>query len=405
MTYAQAAALAEQLGATPFTAGVMVSLVVPTMFLVDLFGARYVPRIEGRSCIVVSQAIYGLGNLVVAAAPNLAVMACGRLLEGVGCAMFMTGGVQLVARLSPSHSRGRAIGAFNAAWFAGIGVGPPLGGWLTDVGSGHLGTRLAFYGCAVLSLFTAVAVRMTMSTYPSPLRPQIAVPRLRGLGGRRLWAAVMLGGLGEAIRDGTQMVLIPMAALNIGMSTLGAGMSLAALAITDVLFMRYGGRATDRFGRAPVLLLASLTGVAVLAIAPGAHGTVLFILLCAAMGPSQGAMWVIPPAMVSDLGRDREAALSAYRLATDLALAVGATSAGVLAADLGAQAGLRACALAFVMAILLTLAASDSHRAALVGGLHRFGPAGWLARRRPPEVPDPPLGPAPTDGVLPASGS
>src|SRR5258708_5249719 len=105
-------------------------------------------------------------------------MACGRLIEGVGCAMFMPGGVHLVTRLSPPHARGRAIGAFNAAWFAGIAVGPPLGGWLTDVGTGHLGTRLAFYGCAVLSLFTAVAVQSTMSTYPNPLRPQCAVRRL-----------------------------------------------------------------------------------------------------------------------------------------------------------------------------------------------------------------------------------
>jgi MFS family permease len=122
------------------------------------------------------------------------------------------------------------------------------------------------------------------------------------------------------------------------------------------------------------------------------------------MGPSQGAMWVIPPAMVSDLGRDRETALCAYRLATDLAMAVGATSAGVLAADLGAEAGLRACALAFVMAIGLTLAAGDSHRAALVRALHRFR-AGRLVRRHPPEVADRPISPAPTDcRVLPASG-
>jgi MFS family permease len=96
--------------------------------------------------------------------------------------MFMTGGVQLVARLSPPHARGRAIGAFNAAWFAGIGVGPPLGGWLTDIGTGHLGTRLAFYGCAVLSLHRLLPLSsLPLHTFP----PRVSGPAAWGCGGPR----------------------------------------------------------------------------------------------------------------------------------------------------------------------------------------------------------------------------
>jgi MFS family permease len=360
MTYVQAVSVAHALGAGTVLAGVLVSLMAVTMFGMDLVGARFVPRLEGRFGLSASLVIYGVGNLLVGFGRSLWMMAAGRLFEGIGVAVFMTLGVQLVIRLSEPHRRGHAIGAFNAAWFLGIAVGPAFGGWLATL-SGRPGAQLAFIGCGVISCLTAVLLRTTMHRYPSPLRPEFALPRLRSVRGGRLWSAVTLGGLGEAMRDGIQMVLIPLAAMQLGMSPLATGVAIGALTVVDVISMQLSGRATDRFGRAPVLIIASISGIGVLLVSPVAQAPLALIVLCVLMGPSQAAIWVVPPAMVSDLAEDREAAVCAYRLATDVAFGCGATGAAVIGSALGGTAGLAASAAGFVLAVALTLVVGETN--------------------------------------------
>ena len=360
MTYVQAVGVAHALGASTVLAGVLVSMMAVTMFGMDLVGARFVPRLEGRFGLSASMVIYGVGNLLVGFGRSLWMMAAGRLFEGIGVAVFMTLGVQLVIRLSEPHRRGRAIGTFNAAWFLGIAAGPPFGGWLATL-SARPGAQLAFIGCGVISCLTAILLRTTMHRYPSPLRPEFALPRLRSVHGGRLWSAVTLGGLGEAMRDGIQMVLIPLAATQLGMSPLAAGVAIGALTVADVISMQLSGRASDRFGRAPVLIIASLSGIAVLLVSPAVQVPVALVVLCVLMGPSQAAIWVVPPAMVSDLAEDREAAVCAYRLATDVAFGCGATGAAVIGSALGGTAGLAAAAGGFVVAIVLTLVVGETN--------------------------------------------
>jgi MFS family permease len=213
----------------------------------------------------------------------------------------------------------------------------------------------------VISCLTAVLFRTAMNRYPSPLRPQLALPSLRNVRGGRLWAAVTLGGLGEALRDGIQMVLIPLAATGLGMSSFGAGIALGALTVTDVVCMQISGRATDRFGRAPVLLLASLTGVVALALSPAVSAPLALIALCMLMGPSQAAIWVVPPAMVSDLSEDHEAAVCVYRLAADIAFGFGATGAAALGSVFGGANALAVSAAGFAVAIVLTVVVGESN--------------------------------------------
>lgn len=382
MTFVQTVPVARDLGASTLVAGVLVSLMAPTMLLTDLFGARFVPRLEGRFGLAASLVAYGLGALACGLAPNLWLMGLGRLLEGAGCAAFMTCGVQLVVRLSEPHRRGHAIGTFNAAWYLGIAVGPPIGGWLSALPT-HWGAQLAFIVCGGISILTALLFRTTMHRYPSELRPEFALPPLGHVRGRRVWSAVTLGGLGEAMRDGIQMVLVPLAAIQLGMSSFGAGLAIGALSVTDVLSMRIFGRATDRYGRASVLIFASLSGIAVLLVAPLLTAPWALVVLCALMGPSQASIWVVPPAMVSDLSEDREAAIAVYRVAADIAFGFGAMGAAALGSALNGKDGLAASAGGFALAIVLTLLVGESNP-------HR------TRARRPTTTPSerqPPLGP------------
>jgi hypothetical protein len=110
-----------------------------------------------------------------------------------------------------------------------------------------------------------------------------------------------------------------------------------------------------------VLLLGSVSGIAVLLAAPALTAAWALILLCALMGPSQAAIWVVPPAMIGDLAEDREAGLSAYRLASDAAFCFGATALAAVGSALGGRNALAMSAVGFVVAIALGAVVGESN--------------------------------------------
>lgn len=98
-----------------------------------------------------------LGNLVV---PDIRWFLAMRVVQGLGAAMFLTTGMALLTSVFPPQKRGRALGILVTAVYAGLAVGPFVGGVLTQ----HLGWR-AIFGVTglfgVISLYVAVR-RMKM---------------------------------------------------------------------------------------------------------------------------------------------------------------------------------------------------------------------------------------------------
>ena len=71
-----------------------------------------------------------------------------KLSKGLGAAMMLSGSLALVAAAYPPKIRGRKIGLVSAFTYAGLSVGPVLGGYVT----GHFGWRLVFLMSAPLGL-------------------------------------------------------------------------------------------------------------------------------------------------------------------------------------------------------------------------------------------------------------
>ncbi|MCW0213655.1 MAG: MFS transporter [Pseudonocardia sp.] len=168
------ALLVVALGGAPEWAAYVVSSMGLSLLLVDFFGTRFVPRLGPRGALTASMLVFGVGSVLSAVATSWMVVGLARVLQGFGSALFMGGGVQLAVRLVRSDRRGGAIGTFNAAWFAGIAVGPLGGGLIAALLPGADGLRLVFAVCAVLNLLGAAAA-------------WFGIPRGRGRG-RRGWA-------------------------------------------------------------------------------------------------------------------------------------------------------------------------------------------------------------------------
>ncbi len=342
---------AVEFGASDTVAGLVWASIALGLLAVDVVGTRLVPRLDGRSVLWISLGVFSAGLVVSGLAPNLAIVVAGRIVQGAGAAVAMSGALQVVVRNSSPDRVGRDIGAFNAAWFAGISTGPLVGGGLSEIGDGLVGFRIAFLVSAALCLAVAVGARVALPSLPTGQRPRLSRPSYPSARpGLRTWPALGLGLFGEALRGGVVFTLIPLfGSQHLGVGTGTIGLALSALAVVDVASMRVGGALADRVGRNVVLAVALAVGAAACLSAPLVDSVPTFVLWCALLGAPVAAAWVVPAAMVVDVSADHQAGLAAYRIAGDAGDAVGPTAAAAAvgaAGPLGAAIGIGAGTLA-----------------------------------------------------------
>jgi MFS family permease len=351
------AVFAVHFGATALLAGLAVSSLSFAVLLLDTLGTRWLPRLEPRRTLSIALLVFGAGSLVSAIAPNLAVMILARVGQGLGAALFTAVGPQLAVRIAAAGTEGQALGRFNAAWFLGIALGPLLGGALAGVGAGGTGLRLAFAVCAAVSVVGAVVVLLLLPAMPTGLRPRLSLPRFPDLAAPRPVLALGIGGVGQSLRSGVAMTLLPLiGAQQLELSGLALGGVLSVLALCDVAAMFVGGQLSDRIGRLPVLvgsLGAGVVGAVIGCLALATDSAGLFVVACAFLGTAVGAAWVLPMASVVDLAARPESGLAAYRIAADLGMGAGGVAAGAGVGAWGPGGALLACAV-----VLVGLAAS-----------------------------------------------
>jgi aspartyl-tRNA(Asn)/glutamyl-tRNA(Gln) amidotransferase subunit A len=357
------ALLVTELGAGPAVAGLAVSSIAVSLLAIDLFGTRWVPRLDARSALSWAALIFGIGSLIQAAAPTVAVVIAGRVLQGAGGALFMGGGVQLIVRLAPEGAEGRAIGAFNASWFSGIAMGPPLGGWLAHLGSPLFGLRLVFGVAGAVNIVASVLNRRSLPSLPSDRPRELGWPQLGGLGTWPIRGTLVLTGVGQAVRGGLAMTVVPLLGYDaLGVDTTVVSVALFGLSVVEVSTMRAAGRASDRLGRRSLLTAALLAGVVSCLLIAAAGSQLMFVLAVASLGLAVGGTWVVPVAMVVDLAPDQEAGLAAYRIAADLGMLIGSSLAGGAVALSGERGAMTWGAGVLVLSIVVTHSIGETRR-------------------------------------------
>src|SRR5215211_6310543 len=122
----------------PFTAFLAASVVGTVLSgrLSDTRGPR-LPLLGGP-------AVFAAGLLVAGAAPTMAVLLAGRVLQGLGAGVMIVAVYVLIALAYPERDRPAAFGAASAAWVVPSLVGPTIAGLVTE----HATWRWIFFGLA-----------------------------------------------------------------------------------------------------------------------------------------------------------------------------------------------------------------------------------------------------------------
>ena len=142
-----------------------------TMAAFMLTGGKLGDVLGRRRTFGIGMVVYGVGSLITALSPNLAMLLVGwSLIEGLGAALVIPAILALTAGNYQGRDRAVAYGVLGGIAAAGAAVGPLLGGLATE----YLSWRVVFAGETVVMVLLLIFVRV-IADAPAARRPRIDV--------------------------------------------------------------------------------------------------------------------------------------------------------------------------------------------------------------------------------------
>jgi predicted MFS family arabinose efflux permease len=318
-------------------------------------------RFDRRLILQIALACFVAGNALGALAPSYELLMASRVLAGLGAALFTPHASVAASLMLPAELRGRAISLVFVGYTASTVLGVPLGTVAGDV----IGWRLTLGAIAALALLALVGVRMLLP--PALLAPPIDTSAWgRVLASRRI-LLILLVTLAQALGQFMLLAYIaPALHAAIGATSSVLGLMFMVFGVLGILGNLVGGALIDRVGPGPVVNLTILTVGAGLALFPlTALGFVATALIMALWGfgafvinsAQQPRLIAAAPALAS-------ATLPLNSSAIYAGQAIGAAAGGGLLAHVGIEALAPVGAVCMMVALLLSLAAQRTEKAA-----------------------------------------
>nr|WP_144761632.1 MFS transporter [Curtobacterium sp. 9128] len=244
-------------------------------------------RIGRRRTFQIGLALFSVGSLLCSIAPTVGWLVVFRMVQAVGGSMMNPVAMSIItATFDDAKERARAVGVWGAVVGVSMGIGPLVGGALTDT----VGWRAIFWINVPIGIAAIVLTFLFVPESRAP-RPRRLDPLGQGL--VIVLLAALVGGLIEGPR--------------LGWSSRGAlglfVVAAAALVVLVVVERRTAEPLIDvRFFRSIPFSSAVLTAIA----AFGANGAFLFLSALylqevRGMSPFQAGLWTLPAALATML--------------------------------------------------------------------------------------------------------
>lgn len=119
-------------------------------------------------------ASFGLSSIACGFAPSAPALIALRGLQGVSAALMIPGSLAMIARATPGHALGRAVGIWSTFTLIATALGPVLGGLLVQNG---LWRGVFFINAPLAAAAFLITLKRTSADPPSPpLRPALDWP-------------------------------------------------------------------------------------------------------------------------------------------------------------------------------------------------------------------------------------
>jgi MFS family permease len=256
-------------------------------------------RMGRRGFIITGLLLFTLVSPLYAVADGVAQLILVRFLQGMAAAMLMPVAMSYIGELAPEGKEGFLMGTFTSAFFAGLGFGPLIGGFLRD----RYSMEAAFYGMGALSLLALIVTAVTLP--PDGSASGQREDKEHGGTGEMLSLTPRLSALlffrfTRALGIGFVWVLMPLyAVIELHITSFQVGILLSVNTFVTTFLQSPLGHLSDRMGHLRSITLGSIiAALAVSAIswAPGYRELVLISLVLGLAGalivPSGSALAV-----------------------------------------------------------------------------------------------------------------
>jgi MFS family permease len=362
---------ARSFGVGQSAIGLSIAIYGLARFLVAVPAGRLADAAGRRTVLALGGLVTAAGNLLCGIAPTYALFIAGRFVAGAGAALVMIGGQIVLADISTPANRGRMMAIYMGVFLFAVGVGPLPGGLLAE----RFGLAVPFLVYAVAGSVAAVVAWFSIPETRQPGGPAAATEalpafgaQLRVLTGRVGFLLVSLITFMQAVaRTGALFNIIPVVArdrLGLSPDQIGVGLALASLAGLVVIYP--SGMLVDRIGRKAVIVPGTLTAAAAMVIFVLAPSYGWFLAACVVWSLASGVAGVAPAAYAADVAPPgmNAAAMSTYRMLSDVGYVVGPIALGLITDALGADVALATAAVLLVtVAVLFARLAPETYRA------------------------------------------
>lgn len=228
----------------------VVSVVLGAAGLGSMFGGfpsgSILARFNEQILLAIALVAMSVSTILLGMTTAVVALVTFRFVYGMGSIGLRLSRQTFIGNTVPPRLRGRAMALVGGSFRISLLVGPLLGGFLVD----SVGFRTTFLICGLLNvvgLFGSASRRRTETSDGPGVMP-LSLPRA-------LWqhrSILIKGGfapaLAVAVRDG-RYVIIPLFALELGLSPSGVGALVALGNAADFLLFPIAGFLMDRYGR------------------------------------------------------------------------------------------------------------------------------------------------------------
>ncbi|MFC4873783.1 MFS transporter [Negadavirga shengliensis] len=250
-----------------------------------------------------------------------------RFLHGFSTGFTPTGTSAYVADIIPFSKRGEAMGIQSLFGSLGMAAGPALGGYL----AGIWGIIPLFYCSSAVSLLSIVILYRLKETLPRREKLNLGHFKLKKneiIEKRVMGPSLVL--FFSVFSFGIVLTIIPDFSVFLGIAN--KGLFFAVFTLSSLLIRVIAGRASDRYGRIPVLKVAMLTMVLAMILVAQAESRIAFLLAAALYGCAVGMNNPTVTAWTIDLSLEkfRGRALATMYIALEAGIGIGALVSGWL---------------------------------------------------------------------------
>jgi MFS family permease len=292
-----------------------------------------------------------LAGAVFASAPFLYLLihtpwqlALVRVYHGLATAIFGPVALALIADMFRQR-RGETMGWYSSATLAGRALAPVAGGYLLY----RLTYHAVYLGCAVAGVLALlVAYRLPGSNAEGDAPPSRRWRELLdGINRVIRHRGILLTSAAEATQYfafGAVETFLPLYAVGVGLNPFQIGTLFGAQIITTTLVKPLMGRASDRYGRQPMIAGGLVVGAGAVLFIPAARSYAALLPIGVAFGLALAIVTASTAVLVSELTQARAygSALGAMSTIMDIGHSSGPVVSGLIIARWGYGAAFRA---------------------------------------------------------------